>query len=147
MHQVVLLGDGEPARESDNGRLQIALEQLQVAEKRVRDREARGVPDLGRHPERLGGGGEGGVEASQRALRLRAPAAQAHEDRIDEAGLVALGGRREELDADVELLDGLFEASHVAARDGGDEARVAARPQIAGISARRGLPRALERAV
>src|SRR5437899_2721182 len=116
-----LLGAGEAARESDHGRLQIALEQLQIAEKRVRDREARGVPDLGRHPERLGGGGEGGVEASQRALRLRAPAAQAHEDRIDEAGLVALRGRREELDADVELLDGLFEASHVAARDGGDE--------------------------
>src|SRR3989442_1671302 len=98
-----LLGAGARRR-----RVAVAEEQLQIAEKRVRDREARGVPDLGRHPERLGGGGEGGVEASQRALRLRAPAAQAHEDRIDEAGLVALGGRREELDADVELLDGLF---------------------------------------
>src|SRR5205823_13285248 len=69
------------------------------------------------------------------------------EDRIDEPGLVALGARREELDADVELLDSLLEASHVAARDGGDEARVAARPQIGGVGARRGLARALEGAV
>ena len=87
------------------------------------------------------------VEAAERGMRFGAPAAEADEDRIDEPGLGSALGVSEQLDADIELLERLFEPAHVPAGHRGNEARVAARPQILGAGAGGRLASALQRRV
>src|SRR5688500_15928048 len=75
------------------------------------------------------------------------PAAQADENGIDEPGFGRAFGVGEQIDADIELADRLFETTHVPAGHGGDEACVTSRPQILGAGAGCRLTSALERRV
>ena len=136
MHEVVLFGDGEAVFENVDRRREVTAKDVHVAEEGVGDRQAGRVADVRRDLQTFGCGCERGIEASEGRSRFRAPAAQAHEDRIDEARAVdGVHGAAEQIGAAIELREGLLDHPEIATRHGRDEPRIGARSEVARIGA------------